>query len=271
MRYRSTSRHFAIILAWLLVTQGCASSSNSQRARLNEGTIAYPFVDSTRRVGADRSRDKFVIRSAIGTSEYSVEIPDAGDGYDIQVPLAALNPPATSEALAVGARGGKAPSPVATDKELVTSLPSLAKASPNEVATMDAAMGVGSTEGPIQSPSYTMGIAKVNQYYRERNYELALMELNNIISFYPNSPKLLKMKGTLLLKTGNQELAMRAWQRAVDLAPGDQNLDRAVKKLQERLIAAKAAAQGDPNVKADGTQVDQGTLPLDPELDRLAH
>ncbi|MCX6123499.1 MAG: hypothetical protein NTV34_01925 [Proteobacteria bacterium] len=192
-----------------------------------------------------------------------------------------MNPPSSSEALAVGAKGAKAPSPVATDKELVNTLPSLAKASPKEVALMDAALGVGSPEGPIQSPSYTMGIAKVNQYYRDRNYELALMELNNLVSFYPNSPKLLKMKGTLLLKTGNHELAMRSWQRAVDLAPSDLVLGRAVKRLEERLVAQQAATRGlNPSeaarigakrppseMKLDASKAN----PLDSELDTLAH
>lgn len=260
----------------------CANEPTSKRARLNEGTIAYPFVGEARQLGRNGKKDKFVIRSAVGAAEYAVEIPDAGNGYDIQVPLAELNPPATSEAIAIGARGAKAPNPVATDKELVNSLPSLAKASPAEVATLDAALGVGSADGPIQSPSYTMGIAKVNQYYRERNFELALMELNNAISFYPNSPKLLKMKGTLLLKTGNQELALKAWQRASDLDPADRNLDRALKRLQDRLVASQAAAANMSGPRALNVKVTDPVPaqapspvipapPLDPELDALAH
>jgi tetratricopeptide (TPR) repeat protein len=130
---------------------------------------------------------------------------------------------------------------------------------------MDAALGVGSPEGPIQSPSYTMGIAKVNQYYRERNYEVALMELNNILSFYPNSPKLLKMKGTLLIKTGNHELAMRSWQRALDLAPSDVNLGRAVKRLQERMVASQ------PQKQAPASSKDIDDSLLSPEVNPLAH
>lgn len=217
------------------------SSSRDSTAQLNQGSIAYPFVDESRSLGKNGKKEKFVIRSAVGAAEYAVEIPDAGDGYDIQVPLAGLNPPASNDALAIGAKNGRAPSPVSTDKELVNALPSLAKNNPNELATMDTALGVGSPEGPIQSPSYSMGIAKVNQYYRERNFEVALMELNNLLSFYPNSPKLLKMKGTLLIKTGNHELAMRSWQRALDLSPGDTNLGQAVKHLRERIVASQPA------------------------------
>lgn len=263
-----TSRFLSIynIGLWLLAAflNGCVSGDSPQRtAQLEQGAIAYPFVDESRPLGKNLKKDRFVIRSSVGASEYAVEIPDAGDGYDIQVPLAGLNPPATNDAIAVGAKTGKVPNPVATDKELVNALPSITKSNPNELATMDAALGVGSPEGPIQSPSYTMGIAKVNQYYRDRNYEVALMELNNLLSFYPNSPKLLKMKGTLLIKTGNHELAMRSWQRALDLSPGDTNLNRAVQRLQERIAATQGAKPAAP-----------ASTPLDPSLTvdpQLAH
>lgn len=238
-------------LCCMLALPGCmsAGSSHDSSPQLAQGSIAYPFVDESRPLGRNGKKDKFIIRSAVGAAEYAVEIPDAGNGYDIQVPLAGLNPPATNDAVAIGAKNGKAPSPVSTDKELVNALPSLAKTNPNELATMDAALGVGSPEGPVQSPSYSMGIAKVNQYFRDRNFEVALMELNNLLSFYPNSPKLLKMKGTLLVKTGNHELAMRSWQRALDLSPGDTNLSRAVQHLHERIVASqptKAAAHPAP-------------------------
>lgn len=271
LRYLSISNspsQSAWTLSILVVTTLCGCASYSQRdagAELNQGSIAYPFVDESRPLGKNNRKEKFVIRSAVGAAEYAVEIPDGGNGYDIQIPLAGMNPQVSNDALAVGAKNGKVPNPVATDKELVTALPSLAKSNPNEIATMDAALGVGSPEGPIQSPSYTMGIAKVNQYYRERNYEVALMELNNILSFYPNSPKLLKMKGTLLIKTGNHELAMRSWQRALDLAPGDANLGRAVKRLQERMVASQ------PQKQAPASSKDIDDSLLSPEVSPLAH
>jgi tetratricopeptide (TPR) repeat protein len=106
---------------------------------------------------------------------------------------------------------------------------------------LDGAFGVGTPEGPVQSPSYTIGIAKVNQLFKEKNFELALIELNNLLAFYPNSPKLLKMKGTLLVKTGNRELAMRSWQRAYDLTPGDLALKRSIDRLNERILAERNA------------------------------
>ena len=62
------------------------------------------------------------------------------------------------------------------------------------------------------------------------------------------------MKGTLLIKTGNHELAMRSWQRALDLSPGDTNLGRAVQHLHERIVASQPAKTAPQ------------TAPLDPGL-----
>jgi tetratricopeptide (TPR) repeat protein len=271
LRYPLIFRCLALIGNGILI-ESCQSGDRDIRKDLNEATIAYPFVGPGYGLGRNGKKESFVIRSSVGQAEYAVEIPDAGNGYDIQIPLAALNPPATGEALAVGAKGTRAPNPVATDRELVNSLPSIDKSSPTEIATLDAALGVGTKDGPIQSPSYTMGIAKVNQYYRERNYEVALMELNNLLAFYPNSPKLLKMKGTLLLKTGNQELALRAWQRAVDLSPQDAPLERATKKLQERVVATQQRLPtSGQRPKGPLPQQPTQNQPLDPELEKFAH
>ncbi|MCX6117140.1 MAG: hypothetical protein NT027_06340 [Proteobacteria bacterium] len=234
-------------LAYVYGASLSSCSTTQQESRLNaQKQIAYPFYNASKRLGEDPESKRFIIKSAIGQAEYTVEIPDAGNGYDIQIPLASLNPPTTSEALAIGAKNGKVPSPVSTDKELVNSLPSISKTHGEDLSILDAAMGVGSPEGPIQAPSYTLGLARANQYFRDRNYDLALMEVNNLIAFYPNSPKLLKMKGTLLLKTGNQELAAKAWQKANRLAPSDKALASAVKRLETRILATKG-----PNSKPD--------------------
>jgi predicted Zn-dependent protease len=83
----------------------------------------------------------------------------------------------------------------------------------------------------------------VNQHFKEKNFEMALIELNQLLAFYPNSPKLLKMKGTLLVKTGNRDLAMRSWQRALDLTPGDASLRRSIDRLNERILAERNARE----------------------------
>jgi tetratricopeptide (TPR) repeat protein len=242
-----------------------------------EGSISYPFIADTKPVGRAREKQPFVIRSTVGQHEYTVEIPDDAGKYDIQIPLAELSPKGSVDSATHAGPGGKPINPATTDKELVAALPSLSKSKPNDVALMDAALGVGSPDGPVQSPSYSIGIAKVNEHFKSRNYELALVELNNLLAYYPNSPKLLKMKGTLLIKTGNRELAMKAWQRAADLSPADSALKRSLDRLNERIIAEQRAMAPklnptETNSPQPGQTVTSPT-PLTPEdlLDKTAH
>lgn len=237
--FRTTSNLTVALISITLMSR--CQSSQGAKPRLSEGNISYPFVEKTSPLGRTQGKQPFVIRSAVGASEYTVEIPDNAGRYDIQIPMAELSPRGSADAVAAANLNNKTPNPATTDKELVAALPALSKSKPGETAMMDTAFGVGSPEGPVQSPSYSIGIARVNQYFRERNFELALVELNNILAFYPNSPKLLKMKGTLLIKTGNRELAMQSWQRALDLAPTDSSLKRSIDRLNERILAEQNA------------------------------
>lgn len=231
---------FVITTAILFLFTGC-ETPRSFKSRMAEGTISYPFVAETKQLGNNGKRSPFVIRSAVGASEYSVEIPENGGRYDIAIPLADMSGKIGNSGGFHAGPSSKAVNPATTDKELVAALPDVAKRKPEDAAMLDSAFGVGTPEGPVQSPSYTIGIAKVNQLFREKNFELALIELNNLLAYYPNSPKLLKMKGTLLIKTGNRDLAMRSWQRAYDLVPGDLSLKRSIDRLNERIVAEQNA------------------------------
>jgi tetratricopeptide (TPR) repeat protein len=249
---------------------GCASGKAS-KPRMAEGAISYPFIADTKPVGRAQHKQPFVIRSAVGSSEYTVEIPDNASRYDIQIPLAELRPKGSSDSSNFGSSDGKPINAGTTDKELVAALPALSKNKPNETAMMDAAFGMGSPEGPVQSPSYSLGIARVNQYFRERNFELSLVELNNLLAFYPNSPKLLKMKGTLLVKTGNRDLAMKSWQRASDLAPQDVALQRSIARLNERIVAEQNAQLNGRKPNEPSTIVPIAPSATEDILDKVAH
>ncbi len=253
------------VAAFLLLLTACASGGGHKPLMI-EGTISYPFIADTKPVGRAQRKAPFIIRSAVGASEYSVEIPDNASRYDIQIPLAELRPAGSPDSTTGARRDGKPLNAGTTDKELVGALPSISKSKPNEIAMMDAALGLGSPEGPVQSPSYTLGMARVNDNFRDKNYELALVELNNLIAFYPNSPKLLKMKGTLLVKTGNRDLAMKAWQRAADLAPQDSSLQRSIAHLNDRIVMEQVAQTGRVKQAASAAAIDSTFKPIAPGI-----
>jgi hypothetical protein len=261
--YRSIT---SVALAAAILGAGCFGSRGVDPTQdaIENGTIAYPFVDETQPLGRNGPTDPFVIKSAVGGKEYTIEIPGEARDFDVQVPLAEIG--AGDQDIMAGGRPNGLASPVATDKEMVAALPRLDKARPTGTAMLDGAFGVGNAGGPKQAPSYTLGIAKVNELFKRRQYEYALVELNQMIAFYPNSPQLHKMKGTVLLKMRNLQLAELAWIKALQLTPQDKALQSALAKLQKRLTAAGMATQnGALDQQPYSVPTPVGTQPLQPE------
>lgn len=262
-----------------LVSVGCAaalsscwsstSSDGDAESEILAGEIAYPFVDEARSLGRNGPEEKFVIKSAVGDREYTIEIPGAARDYDVQVPLGDLGE--TDGDVIAGRKPKQLASPVTTDKEMVAALPRLDKSRATDSALMDSAFGVGQTDGPKQSPSYTLGLAKVGDFYKRRQYEYALVEANNMLAFYPNSPQLHKMKGSILLKMRNLSLAELAWIRALELDPNDKVVRKALERLQKRIVQTGQSAAS-PTAATQPQQVPTpvGTLPPQKE-DALAH
>ncbi len=179
------------------------------------GEISYPFVKG-QPLGVNGKREPFVIRSRVGQTEYAVEIPDAGEEYNIELPLAALQPrgseqPGTPEDMANVRR---------TDRELTAAFPQ----PKTQLKPEDLPQG--------EAPSYVLGLAKINELYKRRQYEYALVEIDHLITFFPNSPKLYKMKGTVLIRTQDYALADKAWTHALELEPTDRILRRGLQDLR---------------------------------------
>jgi len=220
------------MLLLALAMQSCASSSSSDRSEdILSGTIDYPFASRSAPLGHNGPGEKLVIKSTVGAAEYVLEIPGAARDYDIEVPLADLKNAGAIDTTSTAMEGSLKPQ--FTDRELVKAMPRLP--TPNDQGLVEGAFGVGQAEGPTQSPSYTMHIAKINKLYLAKQYEYALIEINNLLTYYPTSPKLHKMKGTILLKLRNYQLAERAWARGYDLAPNDLALKKGLESLRRRL------------------------------------
>ena len=227
-----------MILAFMGLT-GCISQKDDPSMdQILHGTISYPFIRSNP-LGVNGKRDKFIIRSISGSTEYVIEIPDAGEEYDIEIPLAALNPGDSHKPKGIS-------SPAATDREITASMPDMAKEAPAKSAFMDKAFGVGASDGPKQAPSYTLGIAKITKLYQKRNFEYALIEVNHLLSFFPQSPRLHKMKGTIYVKLHNYPLAEKSWLRALEFTPTDQVLRRGIARLQQKIKRTYSASLNEP-------------------------
>ncbi len=199
------------------------------------GTINYPFP-KTERLGTNGPKDKFVIRSIKGNTEYVIEFPDSGRDYDIEVPIAELND--GNEELKREINASK------TDLEQTQMLPDVADKDREKTNLIDSAFGVAKDGNIEQGPSYTLTLARASEYYRQNKLELSLIEVNNLLSYYPNSLKLLKMKGTLYKRLDDLPLAEKAWTRALELAPDDKQLKLAIAHLRDRIKANRDQNDG---------------------------
>lgn len=215
------------VCAYLMLS-GCASDDAYDE--IVRGTIAYPFYNKDAPLGRtppSTSADRFVIRTISGSTEYVVEIPHAGRDYDVEVPIARSSSDSSRKYRIKNAQ--------MTDRELVSSMPKVSQATEQERMLLDKAFGVGEKGGPKQSPSYSLGINKINELYRKGKFEFALIEINNLMTFYPTSVKLYKMKGSVLIKLGNYKLAEKAWTRASDLSPNDPVIKKGIARLKRQI------------------------------------
>ena len=241
------------LLALLLLLGGC--QTRDPYADLASAPITYPFFAADEPLGQDRAGDKFIIRTISGPTEYVVEIPQAAADYDVEVPVA--NAPGA-------ARNGPVKNPQITDRELVASMPKLDEKAREDQALTDKIIGVNAHGGPAQSPSYVMNIEKINQLYRDNNFEYALVEINNLLAFYPTDTKLYKMKGTILLKLGNLQLAQKSWQRASHLAPDDATIRKGLEYLQRMIERNKRVTAAEP-IPMPGAALATPPPPVKPE------
>lgn len=205
---------------------GCRSSIDAYD-QVYKATITYPFYLETEKIGNDAKQERLIIRTTSGNTEYTVEIPENVQDYDIEVPIADIG---KSSEVPVSEKNVQI-----SDRELVANMPRLSREAEEQKALMDKALGVSESGGPRQSPSYLLSIQRINESYKKMQYESALIEINNLLVFYPTSVKLLKMKGTILIKLGSLELARKAWIRAESLAPNDPLVKRGITKLTDEI------------------------------------
>ena len=227
-------------LLWFIIFSSCilfsCTSPNDAYEEYANGTISYPFYNQARPIGKNGkfNNDRFVIRTISGSTEHVIEIPGAATEYNVEVPIASQ----TSQEKKYRIKNAQL-----TDRELVAGMPKLTGATQAERALMDRAFGVGEKGGPKQSPSYSLGISKINGLYRNAKYELALVETNNLLQYYPTSVKLYKMKGSIYIKLSNYHLAEKAWSRAGNLAPTDPVIKKGLTRLKKKIQNAEELAK----------------------------
>lgn len=133
-----------------------------------------------------------------------------------------------------------------TDREILASLPKTLSAADEAKRTeLEKELGLkpGDMDTPEGESSYLASVDRIKQLYRLGRYEPGLIEIDSLLRMYPTNPKLYEMRGTLLDRLGYAELALKAWQEALELRPENATLRRFIerkRKVRERNIAGSS-------------------------------
>lgn len=173
-----------------------------------KGTAKAATPAAPRNVGEGGVRPGvYTVRLAESGRVWEVDLPEASGGYQVRVPLA----------------GGLNEMPTLADQQLGT-VP--ARASGEQGATPDA-------RAAAAQKSYLGGLARVNELYRARRFELALIELVNLEQAFPEDGRIHAMKGSLLVRLRKLPQAREAYQKALALNPEDIGVAEALRELTE--------------------------------------
>jgi tetratricopeptide (TPR) repeat protein len=90
------------------------------------------------------------------------------------------------------------------------------------------------TEG---ASSYLAALDHIKLLFRSMRYEAALLEVDGMIRIYQTDPRLHEMRGTLLDRLGQRDLAIKSWSQALRFNPKNESL----RKFIDRKMAQSTA------------------------------
>lgn len=121
-----------------------------------------------------------------------------------------------------------------TDAEIAALEGGLGSPLDRELARIERDLDLETTLPADKVPSFTAGTKKVKSLFKRRHFEDALVETNYLLEFYPRSPQLLMMKGTLHQKLDQIDLALSAYREAYFIRP-HRKLHAQIRYLEMRI------------------------------------
>ena len=225
---------------------GCATVKDSMGINSTNkspvGLIHNPFGDLATR--KPEVAQNLILRTKKGERAVEVEIPAQSTQIsDFSIPVA----PAFKESNA-GGRGiasvmdsevqsgaYKTQKPTQADREIEKTFPQtrgtelLSKRSEIEKGLGLAASAEATPESDF---SYLAAVDQLKAMFRSGRYEAALIETDSLIRTYPTSPQLYQMRGTLLEKVGQSDLAIKNWKQALELEPQNLSLRKFIERKE---------------------------------------
>ncbi len=140
--------------------------------------------------------------------------------------------------------GSRRPSSV--DREIQRQMPQTPAEEIAERRELEQEMGLAVVEEdlPKGDRSYLGSVDRIKSLFRERRYEAALLEVEELMKEHPTDPRLHAMRGTLLDRLGYGDLARQSWAQSLKLDPSNEPLRRFLDRRGERTPAAAVSTGG---------------------------
>ncbi|MGK5084519.1 hypothetical protein WDW37_14585 [Bdellovibrionota bacterium FG-1] len=203
------------------------------------GPINNPFGESFSNK-AERPQS-VILRTKKGDRAVEVEIPGGtAQLTDLTIPLS----PAFQDGTARAPAGEmdtltspyKPKPPTAADREITRAFPQTSAENENTRRDIEQELGVTPAEDstPEATESYLGALDYLKSLYRAGRYEAALVETDALIRQYPTAPRLHQMRGTLLDRIGQTDLALKSWKQALQFEPGNTPLRKFIENREHK-------------------------------------
>jgi tetratricopeptide (TPR) repeat protein len=242
----------AILVAGLSLLTGCSSvrsffALDSAKGGSN-GRIHNPFGDFNSAQG--EQRDALILRTKKGDRSVEIELPrSAQQMTEFTIPVS----PAFKESSTGGSREIASVTPTgpsAADREITRQFPQSLPGGEASRRQIEQGLGLSAVEADDSRPeatgSYLASMDQLRLLYKNGRFEVALLQTDTLLRQYPTDPRLYQMRGTLLDRVGQPELALQAWRQALRLSPQNEGLKRFIQRREERRGVASTPKEESP-------------------------
>jgi tetratricopeptide (TPR) repeat protein len=215
----------------LLASSGCASvrsflcldnASNGTSTPIHDPFGAYAANPK------DRS-ENIILRTKKGDRSLEIELPRGSQQMtDFTIPMG----PAFRNPASVAAGDTR---PTLTDREITHAFPQAPGEQEGDRHSIEQGLGLMPSDdnAPEHDQSYLTALDRLKGLYRTGRYEAGLVENDNLIRQYPTDPRLHQMRGTLLDRIGQTDLAMKSWNQALRLNPKNTVLRKFIERREQ--------------------------------------
>lgn len=242
-RYRKLGTALLAVAAATFAGSGCASLRSALALENRDkagGPIHNPFGDYS--PSKNEPSQNVVLRTRKGDRAVEVELPGGSAQLtDLTIPVSPAfresggRSPASAGAIETDAAYQPKPPSVA-DREITRGFPQASIENEGSRREIEQGLGLMPTEDstPDSAESYLGALDHLKSLYKAGRFEAALLETDTLIRQYPTAPRLHQMRGTLLDRVGQPELALKSWKQALQLEPQNASLKKFIDRREQR-------------------------------------